>query len=275
MAFLPPSNVPDADPWSSPTAPATGSPPPGAGSSAPGTGRVLVLEDDPLLRRSYAQRLRTEGHVVDEVATLAEARAALDGAGYDCLVLDRLVPDGDALDLVIALKDVPGHPPVLVLSALGTVDQRVRGLDLGIDDYLSKPASLKELALRVGILVDRGSRSDWGPVHLGQVVVDRERGVVAVDGEEVHLTPHQHSVLDYLVAHRDRMITTEELLEHCWDRRRSLFADPLHSQITRLRSCFAGRLRIESVRGAGYLLEVQGDEVPAEGQGEGRMAPSR
>ncbi|HYI62129.1 MAG TPA: response regulator transcription factor [Acidimicrobiales bacterium] len=221
--------------------------------------RVLVLEDDPVLRRSFANRLRSEGHVVDEASTLAGARAALAEAEYGCLVLDRIVPDGDALELVAEQRDQPGRAPVLVLSGLGAVDQRVKGLAVGADDYVSKPVRLKELALRVRNLAEKAESSEWGPVHLGGVVVDRERDRVTMDGAEVHLTPHQHAVLDYLVAHRERMIATEELLEHCWDGGRPLFANPLHSQVTRLRRIFAGRLRIESVRGAGYVLKV--DEV--------------
>lgn len=225
--------------------------------------RVLVLEDDPVLRSSFANRLRNEGHVVDEVSTLAAARTALDEAEYGCLVLDRIVPDGDALELVAEQRDKPGRPPVLVLSGLGAVDQRVKGLAVGADDYVSKPVRLKELALRVRNLAEKAESSEWGPVHLGGVVVDRERDRVTMDGAEVHLTPHQHAVLDYLVAHRERMIATEELLEHCWDGARPLFANPLHSQVTRLRRIFAGRLRIESVRGAGYVLKVDETEPSA------------
>lgn len=240
--------------------------PHGSAAADPDALRVLVLEDDPVLRSSFANRLRNEGHIVDEAVTLAEARAALAQFEYGCLVLDRIVPDGDALELVAEQRDIPGRPPVLILSAMGAVDQRVKGLSIGADDYVSKPVRLKELALRVRNLAEKAESSEWGPVHLGGVVVDRERDRVTVDGDEVHLTPHQHAVLDYLVAHRERMIATEELLEHCWDGGRPLFANPLHSQVTRLRRIFAGRLRIESVRGAGYVLKVD-ESAPATGPG--------
>lgn len=247
----------------------TSTPPP----AEDGALRILVLEDDEKLRRSFARRLRSEGHIVDEAMTLADARALLAERRYGCLVLDRIVPDGDSLELVAERRKTPGRVPVLMLSALGTVDQRVKGLAVGTDDYMPKPIQLTELALRVRNLAAKAAASDWGPVQLGGVTVDRERGEVSIEGQVVKLTPHQSAVLDYLVANRGRMIATEELLEHCWDGGRSLFANPLHSQVTRLRRVFSGWLRIESVRGAGYLLKVEDPE--ARPRHHTRSRPSR
>lgn len=230
-----------------------------------GPGAVLLLEDDPALRRGYSRRLRAGGHRVDEATTLAEARGSLARDAYDCVVLDRMVPGGDALVLVDELRADPGRPPVLVLSGLGEVDDRLAGLHAGADDYLAKPAHLDELALRVDNLVAWRRQGRVVAVHLGGVVVDRDRHVVSAAGEEVHLTPHQYGVLDYLVAHHDRLVTTEELLDHCWDGERSLFTNPLHSQITRLRRVFRGHLRFEAVRGTGYVVRAEG-EVCAVGE---------
>jgi DNA-binding response OmpR family regulator len=216
--------------------------------------RVLLLEDDPRLCESVAGRLRVDGHAVDQVGTLDAARSALMDAEYDCLVLDRLVPDGDALDLVADLEAGDAPPPMLVVSALGDGDERVQALQAGADDYIAKPARLDEVAIRVRKLLVRHTSVTRGPVRLGRVVVDRARRDVSVDGLDIHLTPLQYSVLEYLVAHRDRMASTEELLEHCWDRNRQTVANPLHSQICRLRRIFRGSLRIDMVRGAGYVL---------------------
>lgn len=218
--------------------------------------RVLVLEDDRRLCEAYSHRLRTEGYAVDEVGTLGRARDALMDVAYDCLLLDRLVPDGDALELVAELHDRPERPWLMVLSALGDTDQRVEGFELGADDYLPKPVRLDELALRIRRLVLRPTASVPGPLPLGRVTLDRARREVLLDSRRVHVTPTQYGVLEYLATHRDRAIPSEELLAHCWDRNTDLFANPVHSQITRLRKLFRGVLEIESVRGSGYVIRV-------------------
>ncbi|HEU5152218.1 MAG TPA: response regulator [Iamia sp.] len=112
--------------------------------------RLLLLEDDPRLRSAFAARLRADGYAVDEVETLGEARAWLDrGIAFDGLVLDRRVPDGDSLQLVEEVGGTAGRPAVVVVSALGDGDERVRGLAVGADDYLVKPVRLDELVLRL------------------------------------------------------------------------------------------------------------------------------
>ena len=218
----------------------------------------MVLEDDRELRRLVAGRLRTEGHSVDEVATLSAARQALAANKYDCLVLDRVVPDGDAIHLVAEMYDRAEHVPMLVLSGLdGPNEQAVEGLLLGADDYMTKPVRLDELALRVRNLGSLPTRVRLAPLHVGRVTIDRMRRRVTIDDTPVHVTPHQFAVVAYLAADRWRLVTTEELLDHCWDDQRDLFANPLHSQIVRLRHRFRGALRFDSV----------GLGVPPEGRG--------
>lgn len=223
--------------------------------------RVLVLEDEARLSGAYARRLRHDGFAVDEVATLAEVRTAVVDVSYDCLVLDRHVSDGDSLDLLPELAQAPHHAPVLVVSANGDADARIRGLAEGAEDYVAKPVRLDELALRVAKVVARREPAAGASpiVTLGPVCIDLARREVTCDGQPVHLSPIQYSVLEQLVRHRHRMLSTEELLEHCWDRRRDPFSNPLHTQITRLRGIFRGALRITSVRGAGYRIELDPD----------------
>lgn len=212
---------------------------------------------------------------------MRDARSALADVDYDCLVVDRLVPDGDAMGLVREVCEASDRPSVLVLSALGAPDERVEGLARGADDYVPKPVRLEELALRVRRLLVRG-RSPTRRVELGRVVIDPARREVYVDGALVRLTARQYGVLDYLMANRHRMVTTEELLEHCWDRNRHLFSNPLHSQISRLRGRFRGVLLIESVRGEGYVLRVPADTdtdtnidtTPGSGPGRGPGSPT-
>lgn len=218
--------------------------------------RLLLLEDDVKLRRSIRGCLRADGYAVDDVGTLGEAHGNLREAPYDGLVLDRLVPDGDSLDLVAELAASPDPPATLVMSGLGSTDDRVRGLEHGASDYMAKPVRLDELLLRVRRMVVRRTSERVAPITLGSVVVDRALHAVVVDGAEVHLTSHQYAVVAYLAGNRHRLVPSEELLDHCWDRNRELFANPLHTQITRLRRVFDGHLRFVSVRGVGYRIEV-------------------
>ncbi|HEX7131591.1 MAG TPA: response regulator transcription factor [Iamia sp.] len=225
---------------------------------------MLLLEDEPRLSRDLACRLRDDGFGVDAVATLAEVRAAVVDVAYDCLILDRHVADGDSLELLTELARTEHRAAVVMVSTDDDPDARIQGLSAGADDYMTKPVRLDELALRVGKVVDRRDHWPWAAglvVDLGSVRIDLARRTVTRNGEPVHLSPIQYSVFELLVCHRDRMLTTEEVLEQCWDGRRDQFSNPLRSQVTRLRKIFEGALRIVAVRGAGYRVELGPDPV--------------
>lgn len=249
--------------------------------------RVLLLEDDAELRRSFARRLRADGHTVDEVARLDAARAALAERRFDCLVLDRSVPDGDALDLVAALAAAGEHPPVIFVSASGEADQRVEGLAAGADDYLAKPVRLDELSLRVRRVATVQSTTageDEGVLQLGRVTVDRPRHLVTLDGVAVVLPPIQYAVLEYLAVHRDRTVRSQDLNDACWDRDSLGLSDPLPKVVSSLRRKLRSALRFEKVRGIGYRLVVEAppgrrrnvpgtDGVARAGEARGRTTP--
>jgi len=220
--------------------------------------RILLLEDDTVLRVAFARRLRADGYAVDEVATLADARNAIWNVHYDGLVLDRVVPDGDALDLVIELRAGDDWVRVLMLSGLGDEAERVEGLRAGADDYMAKPVHLEELSLRLRILLVRSPLADQaGPkIDLGRAQLDRARQQVTIDGQPVHLTPVQYSLVEYLAVYRHRVVPTEELLEHCWDSHRDLLSNHLHPHFSRLRTIFGDALGFVSVRGQGYVLQL-------------------
>ena len=217
--------------------------------------RVLLMEDDYRLRQSVGRRLRADGYAVDEAVTIAQARESMEETRYDCVVLDRLVPDGDAIDLIDGWDAGGDRPSILLVSGLGGGDSRVACLAAGADDFIAKPLSMEELVLRVRKLIVRHTPGG-ARVQIGCVSVDRARRVVTVAGALVRLTPTQYSVLEQLVIHADRVVDQGWLLEHCWDAQRDPFSDPLHSQINRLRSIFRGHLVIESARGSGYLLRA-------------------
>jgi two-component system copper resistance phosphate regulon response regulator CusR len=217
--------------------------------------RLLLLEDDQRLRAAYARRLEADGGDVDEVGTLAAAQRALALAPFDCLVLDRLVPDGDAVSLVREIDEWSDRPPVLLISALGDVAERVGALTIGADDYLVKPIHLDELALRVRRLIQAAPRSS-GVVDLGRVRLDRHLRNVTRDGTWVHLTPTQFKVLEQLAVNVGSVVTTEELFDRCWDAHAGFKRSIVHPHIWKLRKVFDDCLRINSSRGRGYSLVV-------------------
>lgn len=205
-----------------------------------------------LLSRAFASRLSADGFTVDEVATLAEARAALVGSEYVCLILDRRVSDGDSLALLSELPCTKARTPVIVLSAESDADDRVLCLIEGADDFVAKPVHLDELALRVSSLLRRlGTHRETAVIDLGNVSINLLRRDVTRAGQRVHLSPIQYSVLEELARHRHRVLLTEELLDRCWNGRRDPFSNPLHTQISRLRKLLGPELVIKSVRGAG------------------------
>jgi two-component system copper resistance phosphate regulon response regulator CusR len=215
--------------------------------------RLLLLEDDRRLRAAYARRLEAAGGDVDEVGTLADAQRALGLTAFDCLVLDRLVPDGDAVSLVREIDRQPDRPPVLLISGLGDASARLDGLYIGADDYMVKPFPLEELALRVRKLVD-AAPSSAGVLHLGRVRLDRHQRNVTCDGTRVHLTPTQFKLLELLGINIGSAVTTDDLYDHCWDAHACLKRTVVHPHVWKLRQLFEGHLMIESRRGVGYTL---------------------
>ncbi|HEX7133423.1 MAG TPA: response regulator transcription factor [Iamia sp.] len=224
--------------------------------------RVLVVEDDPAALREHVRALRRLGLAVDGERTVRAGGRALADVPYDALVVRRRLADGDGMALAHELGD---HVAVVVLTS-GPVGERLDLLLAGVDDCIAPPVGTQELALRLGKAMLRRTGSP-SRVRIGRVLVDRIRREVSLDGAPVALTARQMCVLDHLVAHRHRVVSLEELLEHCWDERSDMFSNPVPSQITRLRSKLAGAIDIVWTGGAGYLLHVV-EEEPTSARGE-------
>ncbi|HYZ99971.1 MAG TPA: response regulator transcription factor [Acidimicrobiales bacterium] len=218
--------------------------------------RILVLEDDPDLRRTIAWRLRTDGFAVDEAGRMDEADRAARVHRYDCMVVDRRVPDGDALDLVKRWRGPAGiDAMVLILTARDAPAERVEGLDAA-DDYLTKPFGLDELAARVGALCRRGIRPRPPVVRIGDLEVDRPAREVRRDGVLLTLTRKEFAILEVLVDAEGAVVSAEELFERCWDQR----VDPVTRSVTVHLSTLRRKLGdpplIRTVRGTGYAIEA-------------------
>jgi two-component system copper resistance phosphate regulon response regulator CusR len=218
--------------------------------------RVLLLEDDGDLRHVVARRLRKEGFAVDEVARLVDATEALRLHEYDCLVFDRMVPDGDAIDfLMTARQHDDDVTPVLLVSARDAVSERVAGFAAGADDYVTKPFELTELSARVRALCRRRGGLRASREQLGDLMVDRAARAVRRAGVLLSLTPKEFALLEVLFDARGAVVSREELIDRCWDERVDMFSNAVNVHIAALRRKLGPPPLIETVRGGGYALD--------------------
>ncbi len=224
--------------------------------------RILIIEDDKETAAYLAKALREAGHL-PEVATdgLAGGEMALDG-GYDVLVIDRMLPHRDGLSIIEDLRRRGDDTPVLILSALGQVDDRVTGLRAGGDDYLAKPYALSELLARVEVLARRRRPGEGDTVYrVNGLELDRLSHTVTRDGKPVPLQPREFRLLEYLMKHAGQVVTRTMLLENVWDYHFDPQTNVIDVHISRLRAKidrgFAEPL-LQTVRGAGYMIRDVG-----------------
>jgi two-component system OmpR family response regulator len=227
--------------------------------------RILVVEDDAKLRALLRRGLAEEGYAVDGCATRADAVWHATEFGYDAVVLDVGLPDGDGFAVCRQLRQQDCWVPVLMLTALDAVEHRVRGLDVGADDYLVKPFAFAELVARVRALVRRGAVPRPTRVTVGDLELDPAARQVHRGGQLVDLTSKEFALLEYLMRHSDEVISRPRLIEHVWDS--AYDGDPhvVNVYISYLREKIDkpfGRASITTVRGAGY--RVRDDRAPAD-----------
>jgi two-component system OmpR family response regulator len=221
--------------------------------------RLLVVEDDVKLARAVARGLRHEGYAVD---VAGDGDAALLQAGvyaYDLIVLDLMLPRRDGLEVCAELRDRGCWAPVLMVTARGEVPDRVRGLDAGADDYLSKPFAFAELLARVRALLRRAPAARPARLEVGDLVVDPATRAVSRAGTPVELTAREFAVLEYLARHPSEAVTRTRLLEHVWDENYTGSTNVVDVYVGYLRKKLEqpfGRPLIRTLRGVGWTLEA-------------------
>lgn len=225
--------------------------------------KVLVIEDDAETAAYIVRSLREHGHLADHVS---EGQGGLLMAGsstYDVLVVDRMLPGLDGLGLVRTLRGAGVKAPVLFLTALRGVGDRVQGLEAGGDDYLVKPFAFAELLARLNALARRPPLSD-APTSLrvADLELDLLRRTVMRGGERVDLQPREFRLLEFLLRHADRVVTRTMLLEGVWDFHFDPKTNIVETHVSRLRSKLSHGGRdpelIHTVRGSGYVLRAPG-----------------
>ena len=220
--------------------------------------RVLVIEDDRETAQFLQRSLRESGHTAD-VAGDGDSGLAMAREGrYDVLIVDRMLPKRDGLSVIGELRAKGVDTPVLILSALGQVDDRVKGLRAGGDDYLTKPYAFSELLARIEALARRTSPEEGSTRFVvGDLVLDRLSHKVTRAGEPIMLQPREFRLLEYLMKHAGQVVTRTMLLENVWDYHFDPQTNVIDVHVSRLRSKidknFATPL-LHTVRGAGYTI---------------------
>jgi len=230
--------------------------------------RILVIEDEKRIAEFIARGLESAGYQVDAAEEGVRGLEMAHAVDYDLIILDLILPDMPGLTVLEKIRNRKVSPPVLILSALGAVDDRVKGLERGADDYLAKPFSFVELLARVRALFRRGQPMPER-LQVGDLVLDAIRRKVTRGGEPIELAPKEFSILEYMMRNPGKPLTRTMIVEHVWDMDYDGLTNIVDVYIRHLRSKIDDRWPqklIRTVRGVGYMIDA--GERPAEKNSE-------
>jgi two-component system OmpR family response regulator len=219
--------------------------------------RILVVEDDPDLNRQLSDALKMAGYVVDSAQDGEQGHFLGETESYDAVVLDIGLPRLDGISVLEAWRRAGRNMPVLILTARDRWSDKVQGIDAGADDYVAKPFHIEEVLARIRALVRRAAGHATNEIECGPVRIDTKSGRVTVDGNPVKLTAHEYKVLEYLMHHRNRVVSRTELIEHLYDQDFDRDSNTIEVFVGRLRRKVSADL-IETVRGLGYRIVTPG-----------------
>jgi two-component system OmpR family response regulator len=217
--------------------------------------RLLLTEDDAELARSLIERFRDQGYEVVHVGDGIEGLRAASCEDFDAIIVDRMLPGMDGLELVKAVR-LRKATPIIYLTTMSGIDDRVRGLEAGGDDYLIKPFAFEELLARIRVMTRRRTPGA-ARLFAGSIEMDLVQRTVTRRGEPIELLPQEFRLLEYLVRNVDRAVTRKMLLENVWDIHFDPHTSVVESHISRLRArlnAHGGIDAIQTVRGTGYRL---------------------
>lgn len=215
--------------------------------------RLLVVEDEPELRRIIATALREEGYAVDEAEEGHDALFKATTWAYDAIVLDLMLPGLDGFEILDQLRKTKSIP-VLILTARDAVDDRVRGLDSGADDYLVKPFNLTELFARLRALVRRARGRATATIEIGAIVVDTRSRTLTLRGEPVPLTAREYGLIELLALQRGEVVTRTEIYDHLFDENSDTLSNLVEVHVANIRRKL-GKDFIQTRRGLGYMID--------------------
>ncbi|MBX9816021.1 MAG: response regulator transcription factor [Sphingomonas sp.] len=226
------------------------------------TGKILLIEDDDATAAYVAKGLGEAGFTVDRATNGRDGLFLASDGSFDAIVLDRMLPGMEGMAVLGALRAAGIATPVLILSALATPEDRVRGLTSGADDYLVKPFTFAELLARLNLLLRRAGGSGPAPVTklaVGELEMDLLARKVRRAGRAIDLQPREFRLLEYLMRHAEQVVTRTMLLEGVWDYHFDPGTNVIDVHISRLRKKIdeGARLMLHTVRGAGYRLSME------------------
>jgi DNA-binding response OmpR family regulator len=218
--------------------------------------RLLIIEDNQRLCQAVAESLRGQGFAVDTAASATDGLRIWRAADYDAAVLDLMLPDGNGLDALKEMRDRGNTTPVLILTALGSIEDRVRGLDGGADDYLVKPFAMQELIARLRAMLRRPGAALGRTLTLGNVKLDTSARIATVAEAPLELTRSELIVLEALLRHQGRVLSKERLAECLYDFEHERSVNSVETHVHRLRKKLAAagaEVSLRTLRGLGYL----------------------
>ena len=214
--------------------------------------KILLIEDHPRIRDSVARALRASNYAVDVAADGREGLWKAEDSEYDVIVLDVMLPGMDGWEVLAKFRET-NRTPVLMLTALDSVEDRIRGLDEGADDYLPKPFEMDELEARIRALIRRSAGEAKAEIYLGEYSLDLNRKVLLKGGTPVSLTALEYALIEFLALNRGKVISRTELYDHLFDEEGSSFSNTLDVRVSRIRSKL-GKDFIITHRGLGYTI---------------------
>src|SRR5271157_1284197 len=220
--------------------------------------RILVVEDEKRIADFLCRGLQGAGYAVDAAPTGAAALDLIHTANYDLVILDLMLPDMDGLQVLEKIRTRKASPPVLILSARDALEDRVKGLEQGADDYLVKPFAFVEFLARVRALLRRGQPTPE-KLQVADLSLDCIRRKVARSGETIDLAPKEFGILEYMMRNKGRPLSRTMIVEHVWDMDYDGLTNIVDVYIRHLRSKIDDRFQsklIQTVRGIGYMIEV-------------------
>lgn len=223
--------------------------------------RILVVEDETKVASFIRRALEEESYAVDLCADGAQGLAMGEGGGYDLIILDVMLPALSGVEVLTALRQKKIGTPVLILTAQSQVEHKVRGLDAGADDYLTKPFAIEELLARARVLLRRGSGVAAGILQIDDLILNPGTREVTRDGQRIDLTAKEYALLEYLMRNAGRVLTRPMIAEHVWNQDFDTYTNVIDVYVNYLRAKIDkghARKLIHTVRGSGYVLKAEG-----------------